>query len=92
MQGQVKQKRPFFNSVPLGISTPEEEEQQLVREERMEDEGGDIVIEETVMKEHQEAKAEYVPQSPQYTPASKDEEEDMSSDEDRGPILGPQKC
>ena len=68
-------------------------EQQPVREERMGDKGGDIVAEETIMKEHQEAQAEYVPQSPQYIPANEDEEEDMSSDEDiEAPYLLPKSA
>ena len=80
---------PYEDDSP---STPEEEEQQPAGEERMEDEGGDIVAEKTVMKEHQEAKAEYIPQSPQYTPASEDEE-DMSSDEDiEAPYLAPKSA
>ena len=78
---------PYEDDSP---STPEEEEQQPVMEERMEDEGGDIVAEETIMKEHEEAKAEYVPKSPQYMPANEDEEEEMSSDEDiEAPYLAP---
>ena len=71
-------------------STPEEEEQQPAREERMEDQGEDTVIKEGAMTEPQEAKAEYVPSSPQYVPASDDEEENMSSDEDlEAPYLAP---
>ena len=59
----------------------------------MENERGDIVTEETIMKGHQEAKAKYVPQSPQYTPSSENEEEDMSSDEDiEAPCLAPKNA
>ena len=81
---------PYKDDSPC---TQEGEEQQPAREERMEDEGGDIVTEETIMKEHQEAQAEYEPQSPQYMPASEDEEEDMSSDKNiEAPYLTPKSA